>query len=56
MTKAPNNKNLKTLARIAGSELKKVDGPRVAVFEVFGLIRMLHKEVLMVNMGKNLNK
>ena len=36
MTKAPNNKNLKTLARIAGSELKKVDGPRVAVFEVFG--------------------
>ena len=37
MTKAPNNKNLKTLARIAGSELKKIDGPRVAVFEVFGL-------------------
>ena len=36
MTKAPNNKNLKTLARIAGSELKKIDGPRVAVFEVFG--------------------
>ena len=30
------NKNLKTLARIAGSELKKIDGPRVAVFEVFG--------------------
>ena len=36
MTKSSNNKNIKTLARIAAKELKKEDGPRVAVFEVFG--------------------
>ena len=36
MTSAPNSKNIKTLARIAGAELKKEYGPRVAVFEIFG--------------------
>ena len=36
MTSAPNSKNIKTLARIAGTELKKEYGPRVAVFEIFG--------------------
>ena len=36
MTSAPNSKNIKTLARIAGTELKKENGPRVAVFEIFG--------------------
>ena len=36
MTSGSNSKSLKTLARIAAAELKKEDGPRVAVFEVFG--------------------
>ena len=31
-----HDKNIKTLARIAGTELKKEYGPRVAVFEIFG--------------------
>ena len=56
MTKAPNNKNLKTLARIAGSELKKVDGPELLYLKYLVLILMLHKGVQMVSMDKNLNK
>ena len=35
MTSA-RGKDLRKLASIAGNELKKIDGPRVAVFEVFG--------------------
>ncbi len=36
MMSGRKNKNLANLARIAGNEMKKEDGPRVAVFEVFG--------------------
>ena len=36
MMSGRKNKNLANLARIAGNEMKKADGPRVAVFEVFG--------------------
>ena len=36
MMSGRKNKNLSYLARVAGNELKKEDGPRVAVFEVFG--------------------
>ena len=36
MMSGTKNKRLANLARIAGNEMKKEDGPRVAVFEVFG--------------------
>ena len=36
MMSGRKNKRLANLARIAGNEMKKDDGPRVAVFEVFG--------------------
>ena len=36
MMSEEKNKRLANLARIAGNEMKKDDGPRVAVFEVFG--------------------
>ena len=36
MTSGSKNKSMYSLAKIAAKELKKPDGPRVAVFEVFG--------------------
>ena len=36
MMSGRKNKNLAYLASVAGNEMKKEDGPRIAVFEVFG--------------------
>ena len=38
------------LARTASHELAKLDGPRIAVFDLGGLIPMLHRVEKMVRM------